>query len=320
MASNTVSTRERVLVIFPGALGDLMCLLPALKVLARRYHGRDLELMARAELANFAVGRMGIARAHSIDRREVSLLFSPADNAAAEAREFFGIFSRVHSFFGHDDARLRQTLPQACGGEVFFHPFRPAAGGHVAAAYVESLGEPRGDGGLRSVAGAINLSAEDLAQAGQLLESRGVEAGSFILLMPGSGSRTKNWPAEGYLELARRLGESIPTITVLGPAEEHLDSLFSGLRPVKSPSLGTLAGLARLSRAFVGNDSGTSHLAAAAGGHGVVIFGPTDPERWRPLGRVIVLQRIQLQDLRWQEVAQALTGLRERAESDRQLC
>jgi ADP-heptose:LPS heptosyltransferase len=33
---------------------------------------------------------------------------------------------------------------------------------------------------------------------------------------------------------------------------------------------------------FVGNDSGISHLAAAAGPPAVVVFGPTDPEATRP--------------------------------------
>ncbi len=40
----------------------------------------------------------------------------------------------------------------------------------------------------------------------------------------------------------------------------------------------------RLARAFVGNDSGLAHLAAAAGTPAVVVFGPTDPEATRPLG------------------------------------
>src|SRR5579863_9608467 len=82
-------TDERVLVIFPGALGDLICLIPALRALLRRHRGAALELMAREELARFAVARIGlriglrigvesspmarshsISRSHSIDRRE----------------------------------------------------------------------------------------------------------------------------------------------------------------------------------------------------------------------------------------------------------
>ena len=35
---------------------------------------------------------------------------------------------------------------------------------------------------------------------------------------------------------------------------------------------------------FVGNDSGPAHLAGMAGVPSVVIFGPTSPEVWKPLG------------------------------------
>jgi ADP-heptose:LPS heptosyltransferase len=51
--------QERLLIIFPGALGDLICGLPAIRAIARRHSQASLELMARAELARFAVGRMG---------------------------------------------------------------------------------------------------------------------------------------------------------------------------------------------------------------------------------------------------------------------
>jgi ADP-heptose:LPS heptosyltransferase len=124
--------------------------------------------------------------------------------------------------------------------------------------------------------------------------------------MPGSGGRAKNWPAENYLQLARHLAPSIRVITVLGPAEAHLEDAFASLPSISNPTLGALAGLARLSSAFAGNDSGVSHLAAASGARGVVIFGPTDPARWRPLGKVTVIRRMPLGGVPWQQVAQAL--------------
>jgi ADP-heptose:LPS heptosyltransferase len=37
--------------------------------------------------------------------------------------------------------------------------------------------------------------------------------------------------------------------------------------------------------AYVGNDSGVTHLAAATGIPTLAIFGPTDPAVWAPLGR-----------------------------------
>jgi ADP-heptose:LPS heptosyltransferase len=320
-----VTNSDRVLIIFPGALGDLVCLLPALRRLAQRYHGCTMELMARAELADFAVERMGIVRGYSIDRREVSLLFSPALDAARGAGEFFGPFAAIHSFFGSGDPRPREVLTAACRGAVSFHPFRPAGGGHVAAGYLQSLGDIAGAAGIHSgssgcapaLARGIELRAEDLSSARQVLAGCGIMPGRFILLMPGSGSPAKNWPAENYLELGRKLGESRAILVVLGPAEEHLSGAFPGLKCLRNPNLGTLAAIVRSASAFVGNDSGVAHLAAASGGRGVVIFGPTDPGRWRPLGEVVVLRRMPLNDLSWQEVAAATERLAERAESSR---
>jgi ADP-heptose:LPS heptosyltransferase len=35
---------------------------------------------------------------------------------------------------------------------------------------------------------------------------------------------------------------------------------------------------------YVGNDAGTTHLAAALGTPTIAIFGPSDPQVWQPLG------------------------------------
>src|SRR5260370_18254018 len=130
---------RRVLVVFPGALGDLMCLMPALSAISRRHPGASIELMARFELARLAAGRSVVARAHSIDAREVGELFS--DETAEKARRFFGEFDRIYSFFASDDPRFRARLMEATDGEVSFHPFRPDGDGHVSAGYLHAIGE-----------------------------------------------------------------------------------------------------------------------------------------------------------------------------------
>ena len=56
-------------------------------------------------------------------------------------------------------------------------------------------------------------------------------------------------------------------------------------------SIGALASLLRRCAAYLGNDSGVTHLAALAGVPTVALFGPSDPARWSPLGpRVTVLR------------------------------
>jgi ADP-heptose:LPS heptosyltransferase len=53
---------------------------------------------------------------------------------------------------------------------------------------------------------------------------------------------------------------------------------------VRESSLNRVAALFRTGTAYLGNDSGTSHLAGLSGARGVVAFGPSDPEIWHPLG------------------------------------
>ena len=303
MAHNCVMSPP-VLVIFPGALGDLICLIPALRAIARRNPDATLELMARGELARFAIGHLGFAHGHSIDRREVSQLFVPGGGETAEARAFFGAFEHIYSFFAADDARFVAALRAAAAGGISCYPFRPAGDGHVARCYLDAIGAPS-DEALEST---IELSVDELDAARDRLGAFGLAPGEFVAIFPGSGSRAKNWPAASFAALARRMRERTRVLIVLGPAEAGAAIYFAecGAEIIKDLELWEVAAIARMARAFVGNDSGVSHLAAAAGGRGVVLFGPTDPARWRPLGAVRIICGEPIESIAVEEVAAAL--------------
>jgi ADP-heptose:LPS heptosyltransferase len=294
-----------VLAIFPGALGDLICAAPALDAIARSNRGSSMELMARAELARLAVGRIArIERAHSIDRREIATLFGAG---GSEAREFFAQFARIESFFAADDVGFRAALAEAARpAPVRFHPFRPPGAGHVADAYLRSVGAV-------AAADAVPFRVLDcdLSAAGAALERIGARPGRCVLIFPGSGSARKNWPLENFVRLATLIGGRTRVIAVLGPAERELASTLRAapVAILRDLDLPVVAGLARIAGAFVGNDSGVSHLAAAAGARGVVLFGPTDPSRWRPLGAIAVLHHEPLDALGVESVLMALQSV-----------
>jgi len=293
---------RRVLVIFPGALGDLMCLMPALAAVAWRHPDASVELMARLELARLVAGRSMVARAHSIDAREVGALFT--DDASGGARRFFGDFDRIYSFFASDDLRLREQLAAATDGEVSFHPFRPGGEGHVSDGYLHAIEAV--DETAAAVNALLEPAADDLAAAARAIAQSGCAKSKLIVIFPGSGSPAKNWPAENFVALASMLSNSV---AILGPAEAPIEPVFreAGVALLKNLDLPTVAAIARVAAAFVGNDSGASHLAAAVGASGAVIFGPTDPARWRPLAlgaaRIEVFRRDPLDSIEAWEVA-----------------
>jgi ADP-heptose:LPS heptosyltransferase len=311
---------SRVLVIFPGALGDLMCLMPALVAISRRHPGASVELMARFELARLVVGRSVVVRGHSIDAREVGELF--VDETSGGARRFCGDFDRIYSFFASDDSRFRARLAAATDGEVSFHPFRPGGEGHVSAGYLRAIGEAS-----FPVDARLEPTPDDLEAAARVLAESQCDSSNLIVIFPGSGSLGKNWPADRFSALAATLASESGILryadsalndkacaVILGPAETSIEPVFrkAGVPVLKGLDLPTVAAIARLASVFVGNDSGVSHLAAAVGAAGVVIFGPTDPARWRPLGpggdaSIRILRREPIDSIEVREVADAIS-------------
>ncbi len=295
----------RVLIIFPGALGDLICVGPAIRALGRMNPDATLELMARRGLAEFATGRLGVAAGHSIDRREMSAMFREDGASDPAARRFFGQFDKICSFFAFDDPNYRRNLSRVCGGSVTFHQFRPDGAGHIAELYLKSIGA-----GNEPIESRIDLTPEDHEAAAEVIARLDLLPDEFVILFPGSGSEKKNWPEKNFARLALEIEDlmRMRPLAVLGPAEEDLVPLFDdfGVPTVSTLSLAAVASLAGFAAGFVGNDSGVSHLAAAAGVSGVVIFGPTDPARWRPLGRVSVLSSPALKALQVATVLNAL--------------
>jgi len=125
--------------------------------------------------------------------------------------------------------------------------------------------------------------AEPDARAADAIAAR-LPAG-FLALHPGSGSRRKNWPAERFAELAGR--ERAPWLLVQGPADDAAAAVLAtvpGAVVARDLPLRTLAALLARAGAYVGNDSGITHLAAAAGAPTVALFGATDPKLWAPIG------------------------------------
>lgn len=110
----------------------------------------------------------------------------------------------------------------------------------------------------------------------------------FLAVHPGSAAATKCWPAEGFAAVAARLAGASRFLVVLGPAEPHQAWQHAhGAVVARELPLRTLGAVLSRAGLFVGNDSGIGHLAAACGVPALVLFGPTDPAVWAPVGRAV---------------------------------
>jgi heptosyltransferase-1 len=118
----------------------------------------------------------------------------------------------------------------------------------------------------------------------------------FVLITPGAGWASKQWPPERYGEVSRALAnDGLAPLINFGPGEEKLAleveaASGSAAEPI-SCSIAEFIALTRRARLFIGGDTGPLHLAAALHVPVVAIFGPTDPARNGPYGtRSIVLR------------------------------
>lgn len=132
----------------------------------------------------------------------------------------------------------------------------------------------------------LHLTARHRADAMHALEAAGLEAGNFVLVAPTATGlhkgRVKVWPK--FDSLVRRLQDNGQTVVMCPPPAEVEAARQNAptaicLAPLK---LGAFATLTQLAGLVICNDSGVSHLSAAAGARQITLFGVTDPQRTGP--------------------------------------
>ena len=111
-----------------------------------------------------------------------------------------------------------------------------------------------------------------------------------ILIFPESSRVEKNW--SGFALLTDLLIDALPGTPVVWAGARHLTSHQLSIPALTSSSrfhnltgkttLAQLPPLLAKARLVVGNDSGPLHLAAALGVPTLALFGPTEPDLYRP--------------------------------------
>ncbi len=143
----------------------------------------------------------------------------------------------------------------------------------------------------------VGLVPEDTSaatRARDLLDAVGID-GPYMVVAPGAGARRryKAWAPERFGLVARMLSAEYDwrVVTVGGASEEQMAAAVRQECPLAVSLVGrtdllTLAEILRAAQFVLGNDSGPLHLAAAVRTPGVGVFGPTDPAKTGPRGRL----------------------------------
>jgi heptosyltransferase-2 len=135
------------------------------------------------------------------------------------------------------------------------------------------------------------ISEEEQNQIDALPEmERQAETTKKVLVHAAAAHPDKLYPLESWAKIIRLLSIEHNFVPVFTGAEQDI-ALYQKLEQLSGVACINLVGKLslRLSMALYSNldlaictDSGPAHLAAASGIPTIAIFGPTDPERWRP--------------------------------------
>ena len=140
-------------------------------------------------------------------------------------------------------------------------------------------------------------SEQALYYSEELVPKDEYTSGLILALAPGANSYGKKWPVEHYAELAQRLTaedglmpnarvlllgdradhETVKPIVALLPEDQVID--LTG-----TIDIGVTAACIERADLYIGNDSGLTHLAAAAGVPTLALFGPGVAWKYRPWG------------------------------------
>jgi ADP-heptose:LPS heptosyltransferase len=297
---------ERLLCVKIASRGDLLLAGPAFRWLRASRPGARLALAVGKSCLEVGRHLPFFDEVHAVD--DARLLAGGLAGRCLGAAELLrlmrrrggdgGAFGSVFLF--HRDRRFAALarlsgIPERrgfdpAGSRAFLtHPARAGEREHHVSQYLRMVGA--GDSADGSMEGVWKFGAGELEAASAAAAALGLDPGGRAVVLAFGGGRNvktrtalKSWPLERWRELARRLAARGLRVAWVGDAEDAaaLRGGEEGVRLAGRLGLAESAGVVARAALVVANDSFMLHLAGALGVPAVGIFGPTDPEHYRP--------------------------------------
>jgi len=293
-----VSAARSFLIVRLGALGDIVHAIPVVAALRQAHPDARIGWLVQPRFAPLLELVDGLDQVHAIDRRHGAQVMRQVRAA------------RYDVCFDLQGLLKSAALARVSGSARVIGFSRPLLR-ESAAAF--AYGAHGGDGtghivdknlsllevvGIHSRVRAfpIRVPASVVVPSTRQILRTGPEQ-PFALINPGAAWPNKQWPAERFGAVARRLFEThgCRSAVLWGPDEATLAAAVaraSGGAASMAPQTSMIEALSLAAAAslVLSGDTGPLHLAAAVGTPVIGLFGPTPPERngpWRGSDRVV---------------------------------
>lgn len=280
----------RVLVIRPGGMGDMVLLLPALRALRHAFPGLTLDVVCEKrnrevlEMAKLADG-IFLYDAHPFGM--LRRLRRARYDVAIDTEQFHS-FSALMALASRAPVRIGFKITPG-RNLLYTHLVNYDLGGYEADQFAGLL-RPLGIAEPARVEGSLDADPDALPEnvLGRLKQCGG--GGDTVVIHAGCTSRYKQWEPEKAADLIDRLAATGPfSFVLVGNRSEEplaarvLKAAGAAGRVVSLTGQLTVAQTASVIRRaalFVGGDSGLAHVALALGTPTVILFGPSDRQKW----------------------------------------
>lgn len=301
-AIRSAPVRELLVVRQHNQMGDMVCALPALHALRSAFPAARLTfvtaplceelLAAHPDIDRLLVFRKQEARSPARLAAFLHALRTPRpDLAVVMSTVSFSTTSALLCWASGARRRVgASSLP--FGSELsravyhFELPPGPEGGDEVEhnAAPLRALGIE-----VPAVPPHLEATAAAKSAAHAFVQREIPGTGPLVVVHPGAGKQPNMWPVDRFaatLEtLQREFG--VRLVATEGPRDAPVVAALRAKLPTIarwSAPLGATMGVLSLADAVLSNDTGIAHVAAALGRPTVVVFGPTDVQRWKPRG------------------------------------
>ena len=295
---------QRILLIRPSALGDVFRSIPVLSSLSRAFPGVPIDWVVQEGFEDAIRAHPAVARAIPFPRRRIQHWWrSPAQ--ARQAIDFFrGLRGGYHLVVDAQGLARSGLMAFASGGGRRIGFADAPEGAWLA--YTDRIAVPEGlhavdrmlamleGAGIAPITDSGLFVPEDVEVDWASWRSSSIGDGPYIALAPTSRWVSKEWPADHWAELARRLlgdGHTKRIVLLGGSGEvERLIQIAGGRSGIEilagqGPLAWSMAAV-RDASLVVANDSAMLHAAAGFDVPLVGLFGPTDASISGPFGRI----------------------------------
>jgi len=297
-----LSKIKKVLIIRPGAIGDVLLTTPFIRALKKALPEAVIDYAAAPFPAKILEGNPYLSNVIVFDKNkykdagfigkninDLKFYLSLAKNKYDLVFDLFGnLRSALMAFFS--GARYRAGFTFRVRKHLYNIKVKPAQDPmynvHYHTQLLTAIGIPEDGEELDFI-----IPESEKAKAAQFINT--VKSGGPVIGINPSGTwPTKRWPEEKFGELAGLILNGIKGSSVIvlwGPGEQHMAEKVLKNCPVKQgiiiapqTSLKELAALIGQMDVLVTNDGAPKHIAVAVKTPAVTVFGPTNSISWNP--------------------------------------